>query len=99
MNLLIRLCFFAKDEYGKAEFQPGMEEVDQQPIAITSSIAAPENTKVPVVVMAPNTGASSVEGYSILQKGLFLAVILGCVAGYLRMNQKRDKRFMEKSMA
>jgi hypothetical protein len=99
VDLLIRLCFFAKDEYGKAEFQPGMEEVDEKPIAITTSIAAPENTKVPVVIMAPNTEASSVEGYSILQKGLFLAVILGCVAGYLRMNQKRDKRFMEKSMA
>jgi hypothetical protein len=74
-----------------------MEEVDEKLIAITTSIAAPENTQVPVV-MAPNTEASSVEGYSILQKGLFLAVILGCVAGYLRMNQKRGKQFMEKSI-
>ena len=99
MDLLIRLCSCFKDEYGKAEFQPGMEEVDEKPIAITTSIAAPENTKVPVVIVAPNTEVSSAEGYTILQKGLFLAVILGCVAVYLRMNHKRDKRFMEKSMA
>lgn len=38
------------------------------------------------------------EGYSLMQKGLFLFVILACVAVYLRMTSKKQKRYPEKSM-
>ncbi|KAF4624604.1 hypothetical protein G7Y89_g13565 [Cudoniella acicularis] len=81
-------------EYGRAEFQKGMSEPDDEP---TTSIAAPAPTAVIPVVGTPEIEPTS-EGYSILQKGLFLAVILGCVAAYLRMSTKK-KRFTEKSMA
>jgi len=38
------------------------------------------------------------EGYNVLQKAFFLGVILGCIMVYLRMSNKKDKRFREKSM-
>jgi len=45
--------------------------------------------------------AVSSEGVGILQKGLFLAVILGCIAVYLRMSKvkaQKDQAY-EKSLA
>ena len=88
-------------EYGKAEFQSGMEEVDD--ITTTSSVAtpAPTNDEVPTGEQSPITDHTVEEGYTLLQKGLFLAVILGCIAVYLRMSSKKGKqgRFSEKSMA
>lgn len=89
------------DEYGRAEFQPGMGEVDEK--VTTTSFAAPAATTTAATI--PVTGSAeldttSEEGFSILQKGLFLAVILGCIAVYIRMNNKRgSKRYTEKSMA
>ena len=86
--------------YGKAQFQPGMEEVDETPVVQTPSTTAPAST-LPTVpnVGSPITDDIAEESYSILQKGLFLAVILGCVAVYLRMNNKKGKQYVEKSMA
>ncbi|TVY33050.1 Peptidyl-prolyl cis-trans isomerase B [Lachnellula subtilissima] len=84
------------DEYGYAEFQPGMSEPETAPpAAAATTIAA-----IPVVGEA-EVDTTQVEGFSILQKGLFLAVILGCVAVYIRMNSKKGKssKFTEKSMA
>jgi len=68
--------------------------VDEKPIAITTG-EAPASTKAPVAIN--EIESTTEESFSILQKGLFLAVILGCVAGYLRMN-KKSKRFTEKSI-
>jgi len=90
---------FDTDEYGIAEFQPGMEEAAEVPIAISSSAAVPASTAVVPHVVAPVSDVIAAEGFTLLQKGLFLAVILGCVAVYMRMGSKKEKRFQEKSMA
>jgi len=87
------------DEYGIAEFQPGMEEAAEIPIAISSSASVPASTAVVPHVVAPVSDVVATESHALLQKGLFFAVILGCVAVYLRMNNKKAKRFQEKSMA
>jgi hypothetical protein len=84
-----------------------MEEVDEVPIAVETTPVAegskPAATSViPVipVVGTPELDFSAQEGYSLLQKGLFLGVILGCVAVYLRINStKKAKQYEEKSMA
>ncbi|TVY16415.1 Peptidyl-prolyl cis-trans isomerase B [Lachnellula arida] len=84
-----------EDEYGYAEFQSGMSEPETAPPAAATTIAA-----IPVVGEA-EVDTTQVEGFSVLQKGLFLAVILGCVAVYIRMNSKKGKssKYTEKSMA
>jgi hypothetical protein len=66
-----------------------MEEVDDTP-----------TNELPTVGHAPITDHTAEESYTLLQKGLFLAVILGCVAAYLRMSSKKGQgRFnMEKSI-
>ena len=94
MNLLIRLAH--ADEYGHAEFQPGMEAVEVPIVIDPTSIAVPATTTVAAIVS--ESDASSAE-YTLLQKGLFLAVILGCVAVYMKMGNKKAKRFTEKSVA
>lgn len=55
-----------------------------------------EETEGEAVV--PESVLSS-EGFSVLQKGLLLAVILGCVAVYVRMSGKKKGRYSEKSLA
>lgn len=97
MDSLI-VCFDT-DEYGIAEFRPGMEEAAEVPIAISSSPAGPASTAVVPPVVAPVSDDVAAEGFTLLQKGLFLAVILGCVAVYMRMTSKKEKTFQEKSMA
>jgi len=101
--MLIRLFPARTDElYGIAEFQPGQEEPAEVPISQSSSVAvAPvSSTSAPAVVSPVDaTDFSAAEGFTILQKGLFFAVILGCVAAYLKMGSKKQKRFQEKSMA
>lgn len=94
MDSLIRLA--RADEYGHAEFQPGMEEVEALIVTDPTSNAAPATT--PVAAVISETDASSAE-CTLLQKGLFLAVILGCVAVYMKMGRKNAKRYTEKSMA
>jgi hypothetical protein len=74
-----------------------MQEPAEVPIAIPTTPAS--STIVPPVVV-PVKDAVTAEGFTLLQKGLFFAVILGCVAVYLRMSgSKKEKRFQEKSMA
>jgi hypothetical protein len=63
----------------------------------------PAETKAPAVTEIPKVGNAHVdhtaeEGFGLVQKGLFFAVILGCVALYIRASTKKEKRFMEKSM-
>jgi peptidyl-prolyl cis-trans isomerase B (cyclophilin B) len=65
----------------------------------TAGSAIPAATAVIPVIGSPITDDISTEGFSLLQKGFFLAVILGCVAVYMRMNNKKTRRFDEKSMA
>lgn len=90
----------AVDEYGIAEFQPGMEEVEV-PLAPTDPSTPAAATAVIPVVGTPQTeteefGYADEAGYTLMQKGLFLAVILGCVAVYIRMNRRNTK--FEKSI-
>lgn len=87
----------AVDEYGTAEFQHGMEEVEIPLTPTDPSTPAAATAVIPVVGTPPKTeteefGYADEAGYTLLQKGLFLAVILGCVAFYVRMN-RRNKKF------
>jgi len=95
--------FLSEELFGIAEFQPGQEEPAEVPIADatpaeTSTPAATTPFVVPVVG-GEKTDFEAVEGFSMLQKGLFLAVILGCVAAYLRMNGRKQRRYQEKDLA
>jgi len=66
----------------------------------TTSAAAPAATTIKTipVVGSAEIDTTEVEGFSIMQKGLFLAVILGVVAVSIRMNSKKGKQYTEKSM-
>jgi len=77
-----------------------MEEVDDTAPAKTSAaVPVPTNIELPTVGHSPITDHTAEEGYTLLQKGLFLAVILGFVAVYLKMSSKKSRgRFSEKSM-
>ncbi|KAA8575833.1 hypothetical protein EYC84_004923 [Monilinia fructicola] len=86
-----------EDVYGTAEFQPGMEEVEVPLTPIDTSKPAAPTADIPVVG-TPQTETETEEfgyadeaSYTLLQKGLFLAVILGCVAFYVRMNRRSRK--------
>jgi hypothetical protein len=88
--------------YGVAEFRGGFSEPEDAPAppaAHSASTSSPVSTPTskPAADVTPEHEISA-EGYSILQKGLFLAVILGCVVVYLRMSSKKDRRYREKSM-
>lgn len=101
MDLLILSVHTAT--YGKAEFQPGMEEVDDTPAnPTTEEIPAATIHDLPVVGKPPVLDHTAQEGYTLLQKGLFLAAILGCVAIYVRVSgkkvEKSQGRYREKSM-
>lgn len=94
MLVSLIVCFFAtEDLYGIAEFQPGQSETVAE-VPISES----QPTKVPTMV-APVSDAVVKESFTLLQKGLFFLVILSCVAAYLRMGGRKEKRFQEKSMA
>lgn len=91
-------------EYGHAEFVAGQEEVDDTPIVSTSTVAAaaPAKTDVvpPVVPVSEIDADTESAEWSVLQKGLFLMVILGCIAVWMKVgNNKKAKRYPEKSMA
>jgi hypothetical protein len=87
------VCFCATDDlHGIAEFQPGQGEAAEIPISNS------EPTKIPTIV-EPVSDVVVKESFTLLQKGLFFLVILGCVAAYMRMGSKKEKRFQEKSMA
>jgi hypothetical protein len=98
VDLLI-VCLRTDELFGIAEFNPGMEEAAEDPIALSSGAAAPASTAVVPPVVAPVSDVVAAEGFTILQKGFFFGVILGCVAVYMRMNKQKEKRFEEKSMA
>lgn len=93
------------EEYGGAEFVAGQEEPVEVPnAATTSSLSAPAKTEtaapaVPVIPTTPKVDVEAGEGYSLVQKALFFAVILGCVVAYMKMSNKRTRRFTDKSMA
>jgi hypothetical protein len=91
---LIICCFSTDDLHGIAEYRPGQSDPAEVPI-----VDLPAPTKIPTIV-EPVSDVVAKEGFSLLQKGLFFMVILGCVAAYLRMGKsKKEKRFQEKSMA
>lgn len=70
-----------------------MEEVEDVPEVAP---VAPVVTAVPAAAAAVD--AMGTQGLTVLQKGLFLAVILGCLAVFVRMNRKSNRGY-EKSMA
>jgi hypothetical protein len=63
-----------------------MEEIEEpqetQPFEPVSTTSSPPLTKIEDPV--------TIEGMGILQKVLFLAVITGCVAVYLRMSKVKE---------
>lgn len=89
------------DVYGFAEFQPGMEEIEELPTS--TSVPVPAETTIPVtmppvtetpvdtedaVVIDTTTTTAGNDGLSLTQKALFLAVIGCIVAVYIRMNTR-----------
>jgi len=93
-NVLMRL--FLIDVYGDASFVQGAEEAADTPAT------TPQSTGEPAAADKTNIeGAEVSAGLNILQKVLFLAVISGCVAVYLRMNKvkEQDTQGYEKSLA
>jgi len=86
--------------YGIAEFRGGASEPAEDtptiPTTPTTPASIPTSTsKPPVPVPAYDNSA---EGWHVLRKGLFLAVILGCIAIHLRISKKKDRRYHKKSM-
>lgn len=90
-------------QYGIAEFEPGMEEPVEVPVAAEPETPEPEisepvetepEAEEPAVIEDLEDDASEEDGYSVLQKGLFFAVIIGCVAVYIRMSAKKTKRYL-----
>jgi hypothetical protein len=77
-----------------------MEEVDDAPAppaptAPNSVPAKPESHESPEDEHSEldHTELEHIaEGYSVMQKGLLFAVVLGCVAVYIRMNNRKGKR-------
>lgn len=94
LSVSLIICCTTDDLHGTAEYRPGQSDAAEVPIANTSAPA-----KIPTIV-EPVSDVVAKEGFSLLQKGLFFMVILGCVAAYLRNGGgKKEKRFQEKSMA
>lgn len=86
------------DIYGKAEFQPGMDE--EEGALLSTPANAPgfaAETSVPVIPELPTIGEKvdevAIAGFSLFQKGLFLVVILGLVAMYMRMKKRAGGRY------
>jgi len=88
---------FIASLYGNAEFQNGNDEVDDsKAMAPTNPHAVPTTTPKP---SSSEASSGSMDGYSVMQKALFLGVILGCIGVYLRMNSKKnERRFPQKSL-
>ncbi|PQE26049.1 peptidyl-prolyl cis-trans isomerase B protein [Rutstroemia sp. NJR-2017a BBW] len=86
-----------EDEYGIAEFQPGMEEVEAPLTEPTTPAASAVPTAAIPVVGTPkeeeHESAEALAGYTLMQKGLFLGVILGCVAIYVRINNRKTIKY------
>lgn len=103
--------------YGTAEFEDGMEEIEEttipSPVATPASAPTTVATVAPVVPVVPVTPATPVtespvddedavadanaagnEGLSLTQKALFLVIIGGVVAVYIRMNTRTSSRGM-----
>jgi hypothetical protein len=80
-----------------------MEE-PEEPEELEEPHAAQTHEPVPTATSAQISkidDTATTEGMGILQKVLFLAVILGCIAVYLRMNKVKVQRDQasEKSLA
>ena len=88
--------------YGIAEFVPGMEEVEA-PIAATTTapVAAAPTTVIPIEsapeeqIQEPDMDSEDAEdvGYTFVQKGLVLAVVVGGIAFYVRMNNRKNIKY------
>jgi len=76
--------------------EPAEIPIDETPAGSEAHESVPAT---PEVVTPAVTTQASEEGYSIVQKGLFFGVLVGCFAAYLRVNSRSYKRSMEKSMA
>jgi len=86
--------------YGIAEFRGGASEPGEDFATIstppTASASVPTSTsKSPVPIPEYNNSA---EVWHLLRKGVFFAIILGCIVVYLRISKKKDKRYHKKGM-
>lgn len=77
-----------------------MEEVEETsvaPVATPTPTAAKPNAiepEIEPVTPAVINGDDSEGGFTILQKGLFFAVIVGGVATYMKMNKRKNRRYL-----
>lgn len=69
-----------------------MEEVEEP----QSSQPLPATASAPLI---QDEDLVTVEGLGILQKVLFLAVIIGCIAAYLRMSRRGNDQGYKESPA
>jgi len=80
-----------------------MEEVDEVPIVASPTLAEATSTPTATASIIPTTVPveefESAAEFSLLQKGLFFAVIVGCIVVYMRMTNRKGRRFQEKSLA
>ena len=84
---------------GTAEFQPGQKEQPDEGASVPAA-ADPVGEETPVIDSTTKADTSSMIGLDLLQKGLFLAVIIACIAAYIRMRKSTPQaQGYEKSLA
>jgi len=74
-----------------------MEEEEGVPLA--GSITAPPFSAQKPPVFTEEMDPTAEAQFSLMQKGLFFVVILGCVVVFIRLTSRKEKRLAEKSMA
>jgi len=87
--------------FGNAGFASGEKELDDPMETPVVSVPTGVATVPTETAAAKIESTSTSEGLSILQKVLFLAVVTGCIAVYLRMNRvsEEDVQAYQKSLA
>jgi hypothetical protein len=94
-------------QYGKAEFRNGASEPEDvlpstvyPPAAVPTANTLPSATAKPVyegededMDLDLDMQHTASEGFGLLQKGLFFAVIVGCFVVYLRMGAVKKERY------
>lgn len=79
-----------------------MEEPVEVPVVPEPEVTTPATPATPAAEdpkVIEELEKEDAEGFSVMQKGLFFAVIIGCVAMYIKVRGRKSKRFAVKSMA
>lgn len=73
-----------------------MEEQVEVPISSVPDVVTPA-TEEPAVIADLEEDVTTTEEFSVLEKGFFFAAIIGCVALYMKMKNRKNKRYLSKS--